>query len=69
MSPFFHTYKIKAGEMAMNKIDYLLAKKEYHEKMLSFAEENGRAAKAEYHRRKLDYIYNKLAYHGYEVER
>ena len=55
--------------MAMNKIDYLLAKKEYHEKMLSFAEENGRAAKAEYHRRKLDYIYNKLAYHGYEVER
>ena len=55
--------------MTVNKIDYLLTKKEYHEKMLAFSEENGRAAKADYHRRKLDYIHNKLAYHGYEVER
>lgn len=53
----------------MSKIEYLLAKKEYHEKQLAFAEENGRVDKAEYHRRKLEYIYNKLSYHGYEVER
>lgn len=53
----------------MNKIEYLLEKKEYHEKMLAFAEENGREAKADYHRRKLDYIHNRLSYHGYEVKR
>ena len=53
----------------MSKIEYLLAKKEYHEKQLAFAEENGRVDKADYHRRKLDYIHNKLSYHGYEVER
>lgn len=53
----------------MSKIDYLLAKKEYHEKQLAFAEETGRVDKAEYHRRKLEYIENKLVYHEYEAGR